>query len=288
MTQNIIELIEQKRSGMSKGQKRIADFVKEHYNEAVFMTAARLGTVVNVSEPTVVRFACGLGFEGYPEFQRELNEYAKTRLTAPERIEVAQKLIGGEGDIITRILTLDAESVRKTRNALSREDFEMSVQALLGARNIYIVGARSAYALACFLDCNLSVIFPSVRLINDRTASGVFEQLFAANEQDVVIGISFPRYSQSTVKALRFARQRGATVIAMTDSDQSPLYEYSSYNLYAKSDIMSFYDSLVAPLSVMNALLTEISLRKKDEVDKTLRDIEEIYESNDIYETTGR
>ena len=288
MTQNIIELIEQKRSGMSKGQKRIADFVKEHYNEAVFMTAARLGTVVNVSEPTVVRFACGLSFEGYPEFQRELNEYAKTRLTAPERIEVAQKLIGGEGDIITRILTLDAESVRKTRNALSREDFEMSVQALLGARNIYIVGARSAYALACFLDCNLSVIFPSVRLINDRTASGVFEQLFAANEQDVVIGISFPRYSQSTVKALRFARQRGATVIAMTDSDQSPLYEYSSYNLYAKSDIMSFYDSLVAPLSVMNALLTEISLRKKDEVDKTLRDIEEIYESNDIYETTGR
>lgn len=288
MAQNIIELIEQKRSTMSKGQKRIADFVKEHYNEAVFMTAARLGTVVDVSEPTVVRFACGLGFDGYPEFQKELNEYAKTRLTAPERIEVAKKLIGGEGDIITRILTLDAESVRKTRNALSREDFEMSVRALLAARNIYIVGARSAYALACFLDCNLSVIFPSVRLVNDRTASGVFEQLFAANSQDVVIGISFPRYSQSTVKALRFARERGATVIAMTDSDQSPLYEYSTYNLYSKSDIMSYYDSLVAPLSVINALLAEISLRRKDEVDKTLRDIEEIYAANDVYEKTDR
>lgn len=288
MAQNIIELIEHKRSTMSKGQKRIADFVKEHYNEAVFMTAARLGTVVDVSEPTVVRFACGLGFDGYPEFQKELNEYAKTRLTAPERIEVAKKLIGGEGDIITRILTLDAESVRKTRGALSREDFEMSVRALLAARNIYIVGARSAYALACFLDCNLSVIFPSVRLVNDRTASGVFEQLFAANSQDVVIGISFPRYSQSTVKALRFARERGATVIAMTDSDQSPLYEYSTYNLYSKSDIMSYYDSLVAPLSVINALLAEISLRRKDEVDKTLRDIEEIYAANDVYEKTDR
>lgn len=285
MHKSVIDLINENKAQFSKGHRRIAEYVETHLEQAAYLTAARLGAEVGVSEPTVVRFACSLGYEGYPEFQRDLNDYAKTRLTAPQRIGVAQKLMGdNNSDVLTRILTLDAESVKRTLRTISREDFDGAVEALINARNIYIIGARSAYALACFLDCNLSVIFPSVRLVNDRTASGVFEQLFAAGPGDVVIGISFPRYTQTTVKALRFASRRGAEVIAMTDSEQSPLVPYSNYKLYSQNDIISYYDSLVAPLSVINALLAALSLRKKDEVDKILEGIEEIYAENDIYE----
>lgn len=286
MPLNVIELIDASYAAFSKGQKRIADFVKNNYSEAAYMTAARLGAVTNVSEPTVVRFACTLGYDGYPEFQRDLNNYAKTRLTAVQRIEVAKKLVGDEEDVISRILSSDAESVRKTAGMVSRADFGSAVDALMTARTIYVVGVRSAYALACFLDCYLSMIFPNVRLINDRTASGVFEQLFAAGPEDTMVAISFPRYSQSTVKAAAFAHKRGARVIALTDGVQSPLVQYSNFNLFSKSDIMSYYDSLVGPLSVIDALLAELSLRKKDEVDKTLHDIEEIFRENDIYEKT--
>ena len=185
--------------------------------------------------------------------------------------------------MLSRVMTLDAESVRQTLRGIDPQQFAHVVDAILKARTIYIIGARSAYALASFLDCNLSIIFPSVRLVNDRTASGVFEQLFAVGPEDVVFGISFPRYAQSTAKALSFAHRRGATVISLTDADHSPLVPFSTYALYARSDIISYYDSLVAPLSVINAILAEISLRRKDEVAKVLEGVEEIYRENEIY-----
>lgn len=283
---NIIEIIDSKWRSLSKSHKTVAEYIETNYYDAAYMTAQRLADQTGVSEPTIVRFATKLGYEGYPELQKDLNEYAKTRITAPQRIDVARRLINesDQEDMISHIIASDIDSLRKTMKMVSREDFNATVDALINARNIYIVGARSAYSLASFLDCNLSAAFPSVRLINDRTASGVFEQLFAVNFSDVVIGISFPRYTLTTVRAMRFANRRGATVVAMTDGDQSPLVKFATYKLYCHSDIVSYYDSLVSPLSVINALLAAISLRRKDDITETLQTIEEIYAENEIYE----
>ena len=284
MRKSAIDVIKEKYPKLSKSHRRLADYCMAHYDQAAYLTASRLGSAVGVSEPTVVRFASRLGYDGYPELQRELCEYAKTRLTSIQRINVSTHLASdGESEMLSRVMTLDAESVRQTLRGIDPQQFAHVVDAILKARTIYIIGARSAYALASFLDCNLSIIFPSVRLVNDRTASGVFEQLVAVGPEDVVFGISFPRYAQSTAKALSFAHRRGATVISLTDADHSPLVPFSTYALYARSDIISYYDSLVAPLSVINAILAEISLRRKDEVAKVLEGVEEIYRENEIY-----
>lgn len=283
MANNVMEIIEQKKGGFSKGQRRIASFIEQHFDEAAFMTAARLGSMTGVSEPTVVRFACSLGYEGYPEFIKDLNEYAKARLTSVQRAGVSSKLIG-EDDVVSRIMSIDAECVKKSIGLISRDDFNGAVDALLAAGTVYILGVRSASALAGFLNCYLSLIFKNVRLINALSASEMFEQLQKLDEGDAIVGISFPRYSQRTVKALRFASSRGAKVISITDSEQSPLVRYSDFRLLARCEIMSYVDSLVAPMSVINALLVALSIRKRDELDKTLSALEEIWDEYDVYE----
>ena len=283
MPANIMERIEQKKAGFSKGQRRISSYITEHYDEAAFMTAARLGVVTGVSEPTVVRFACTLGYEGYPEFIRDLNEYAKARLTAVQRVGVSSKLIG-EDDVITRIMTTDAECVKKSIGSISRADFSASVEALLAADTIYLIGVRSASGLAQFMNCYLTILFKHVKLINALSSSEMFEQMHAIGPSDAIVGVSFPRYSQRTVKALRFAKSRGAKVIGITDSEQSPLVEFCDCKLLARCEILSYVDSLVAPLSVINALLVELSIRKKNELDATLTDLENTFDEYDVYE----
>lgn len=283
MTGSVMERIEAKRSSFSKGHRRIAAYITEHYDEAAFMTAARLGSITGVSEPTVVRFATALGYDGYPEFIKELGEYTKARMTAVQRVGVSSKLIG-EDDVLSRIMSMDAECVKKSIGIVSRTDFNASVDAIANAENIYLLGVRSASTLASFMNCYLSMIYKHVMLINTLSASEMFEQLHKIDKNDVIVGISFPRYSQRTVKALKYARARGAKVIAITDSEQAPIVRYSDFKLLAKCEIMSYVDSLVAPLSVINALLVALSMREKDELDRTLTELEHIWDEYDVYE----
>ncbi len=283
MAYSVMDQIERKSPEFSKGQRRIAAYVSEHFDEAAYMTAARLGAVTGVSEPTVVRFACTLGYEGYPEFLRALNEYAKARLTAVQRVEVSSKLLNHE-DVLASVMTMDAECVRKSINTVDRADFSGAVQAILNAESVYILGVRSASALSTFLYCYLSLFFKNVKLVNSFSASEMFEQIYKLDSSDAIIGISFPRYSQRTVKALRFAHGRGAKVISITDSEQSPLVPFSDFKLLARCEIISYVDSLVAPLSIINALLVALSMAKKDELDNTLRGLEDIWDEYNVYE----
>ena len=267
----------------SKGQKSIAHYVLEHYDEAAYMNAAILGSVANVSESTVVRFAMILGYKGYPEFLRDLNELVKAKLTAIQRVGVA-KLVIGEDDVVKRVLTLDAGCVQKSINIVDRADFDAAVQSIVSAEYIYILGIRSSSALATFLNCYLSMMFKNVKLISSTSTSEMFEEIRAIGNGDIMIGISFPRYSQRTVKALDYAKKRGAKVLSITDSTRSPLVPLSDYKLLAKCEVMSFVDSLVSPLSVINALLLAVGMERKEELQTALVELEEIWEEYDVYD----
>jgi DNA-binding MurR/RpiR family transcriptional regulator len=247
------------------------------------MNAAMLGSVADVSESTVVRFAMALGYKGYPEFLRDLNSLVKAKLTAIQRVGVTKMLIGEE-DIVSRVLTLDADCVRKSTNVVDRADFDAAVTAIVNAGCIYIIGIRSSSALATFLNCYLSMMFKNVKLITSTSASEMFEQIRAIDETDIMIGISFPRYSQRTVKALDYAKRRGAKVLAITDSERSPLVPLSDCKLLAKCEIMSFVDSLVSPLSVINALLLAVGMQKQDDLREALVELEGIWEEYDVYD----
>ena len=267
----------------SKGQKRIANFILESYDKAAFMTASRLGKRVGVSESTVVRFAAELGYDGYPDMQKSLQKMIRNRLTSVQRIEVTNDRIGNQ-DLVSMVLQSDMEKIRLTLEELDREVFDKVVEAIVSARKIYIIGVRSSSAIASFLFFYFNLIFDNVVLVSANTASEVFESLLRVGEGDVVIGVSFPRYSSRTVQAMSFARDRGAATVAITDSEASPLAPICTYTLKARSDMASFGDSLVAPLSLVNALLVAVSRTKNDDVASTFQTLERIWEEYGVYE----
>lgn len=270
---------------MSKGHKRIAEYILEHYDKAAFMTAAKLGNIVGVSESTVVRFATEMGYEGYPEMQKALREFTTNRLTNVQRIDVMSDQIG-EDDLYETVLNMDIDKIRRTLEEGDKEEFYHTVDHLVNAKNIYIIGSRSAAVLARFLNFYFNVIFDNVRLIHTTSTSEMFEQILHIGEGDIMIGISFPRYSKHTVKAFKYASSRGATVIAITDSKTSPLAAYANHMLLARSDMASFADSLVAPLSVINALIVAVGVKKRDYVAENFERLEQIYDEYEVYETS--
>lgn len=266
----------------SKGQKKLADFIREDYDKAAFLTAAKMGEEVGVSESTVVRFAMALGYEGYPEFQKALGELIRTKLNSIQRMEVTYGRIS-QGEILSTVLQSDIDKIKLTMNGIDQEAFEMAVDTLLTARKIYVVGIRSCAPLASFLTFYLNLICENVVSVHTNSSSEIFEQLIRIGEEDVIIGISFPRYSMRTLKALEFASNRKAKVITLTDSIHSPMTLYSSCNLIARSDMASIVDSLVAPLSVVNALVVALCMKKQEEVISTLETLEDIWDEYQVY-----
>jgi len=267
----------------SKGQKAIARYMIEHYDKAAFMTANRLGEVVGVSESTVVRFAVKLGYDGYPELQKALQDMIRNRLTSVQRLEVTSDMIGQQ-NILQTVMQDDMEKISLTLSEINNETFEWTVSELMHAKRIYIMGVRSAGALASFMGFYFNLLFDNVRVINENTASDVFEQILRVEKGDVVIGISFPRYSRRTIKALQYAKNQDASVIAITDSVLSPITKYATCSLFAKSDMASFVDSLVAPLSLINALIVAIGMRQKTSIADTFTKLESIWDEYGVYE----
>ncbi|HHW00383.1 MAG TPA: MurR/RpiR family transcriptional regulator [Clostridiaceae bacterium] len=282
-SQDFIKQIREKFPHFSKGQKLIANYLINHYDKAAFMTAAKLGEEVGVSESTVVRFAAELGFEGYPKMQKVLQELIKSKLTSVQRIEVTSNRIS-EDNILKSVLQSDMNKIKMTMEEIDRESFNCIVEKLLAANKIYVIGVRSSAALASFLGFYFNLIFDNIRLVHTTSVSEMFEQIINAKEGDVVVGISFPRYSKRTIKAMQFVKSQGATVVAITDSMESPISTYADYCLIARSDMNSFVDSLVAPLSVINALIVAVGMRKKESLFKTFDKLEKIWDEYQVYE----
>ena len=270
-------------SKLSKGQKRLATYITDNYDKAVFLTAAKLGEVVGVSESTVVRFAMHLGYKGYPEFQSALEELVRNKLNSLQRMEVTYGRIN-QSKILESVLKADAQRIESSLEKIDENAFELAVDTILNARDIYIIGIRSCAPLANFMAFYFTLIFEHVHLIQTSSSSEIFEQMIHMNESDVIIGISFPRYSMRTLKAMEFANNRSAKVITLTDSVHSPMNLYSSCNLIAESDMASIVDSLVAPLSVINALIVALCMKKQGEVATTLEMLEEIWDEYQVYE----
>ncbi|MEA5010275.1 MAG: MurR/RpiR family transcriptional regulator [Angelakisella sp.] len=285
MVMDLLSKIEKQMPEFSKGQKRIGRYIIEHYDKAAFMTASKLGDTVGVSESTVVRFATEVGFEGYPQLQKNLQEIIRNRLTTVQRMNIIDGQLGNE-DVLTKVLTFDCEKIRRTIEETNRKDFSAAVDTIVNCKEIYVLGIRSSSILASFLSFYFNHIFPHVHNVNTSTASEVFEQMLRIGEGDVLIAISFPRYSQRTLRAARYAKSRGATVIAITDSTSAPLAEVADILLLARSDMASFVDSLVAPLSLINALIVAVGLKKKDEIAQTYATLENIWEEYHVYEKT--
>ena len=283
MSRDILSTISSQMPTFSKGQRLIAKYILESYDKAAFMTASKLGRTVNVSESTVVRFAAELGFDGYPAMQRTLQEIIRNKLTSIQRIEVSDDRIGNH-DILSMVMRSDMEKIRMTLEQVDRTAYDGAVSDIVSARRIYVLGVRSASAISTFLGFYFNLVFEDVVLVNPATASEIFEQILRIGPQDVLIGASFPRYSKRTVKAMQFARNRGAQVVAITDSAASPLASIAQRVLLAKSDMASFVDSLVAPLSLVNALIVAISRAKKQDLAQTLEALEDIWAEFEVYE----
>ena len=283
MSKDILSVIQANMSTFSKGQKLIAAFILDSYDKAAFMTASKLGKTVNVSESTVVRFAAELGYNGYPAMQKALQEMIRNKLTSVQRIEVSNDRIG-DHDILSMVMQSDIEKIHMTLEEADRQDFDRAVDAIVKARHIYILGVRSAAAIASFLGFYFNLIFENVTIVHATSTSEVFEQLLRIGDQDVILGISFPRYSRRTVKAMQFAHDRGAAAIAITDSETSPLAPFSTLTLLAKSDMASFVDSLVAPLSLVNALIVAIGRKKNEDLAHTFETLEQIWDEYEVYE----
>ena len=280
---DLITKIQNELPGFSKGQNQIARFILEHYDKAAFMTASRLGVTVGVSESTVVRFATELGYDGYPHLQRALQEMIRNKLTSVQRMEVAGDRMGGR-DVLQTVLHADTDMIRVTLDEIDRDAFQGAVDALMGAKRIYILGVRSSSALASFLGFYFNLLFENVTLVHTNSVSEIFEQVLRVGPGDVLFGISFPRYSKRTLSAMKYARDRGARVIALTDSQLSPLARVADHVLLARSDMASFVDSLVAPLSVINALIVAVGMSRRDEIEQTFNKLERIWEEYDVYE----
>ncbi len=282
-TNELLNRINSRYSSMSKGQKLIATYITDNYDKAVFLTAAKMGETVGVSESTVVRFATCLGYKGYPEFQSALEEMVRTKLNSVQRMEVTYGRIS-QSEILQTVLASDADKIKSTLEKIDHAAFESAVDTILGAKHLYIIGIRSCAPLASFLAFYCNLMFENVHLLTTNSSSELFEQMLRINEEDAIIGISFPRYSMRTLKALEFANNRSAKVITITDSVHSPMNLYSSCNLIADSDMASIVDSLVAPLSVINALIVALCMKKQKEVAGTLTTLEDIWGEYQVYE----
>jgi len=282
-TNDLTNRINERYSRMSKGQKLLAGYITDYYDKAVFLTASKLGEVVGVSESTVVRFAAQLGYKGYPDFQKALEEMVHQKLNSVERMEAAYGRIS-QSRILESVLRSDIEKIKGTLNKIDPNAFELAVDTLLSAKRIYVVGIRSCAPLASFLAFYLKYMFEDVVLLHTNSSSELFEQMVRIGKEDVIVGISFPRYSMRTLKALEFANDRNAKVITLTDSVHSPMNLYSSCNLIADSDMASIADSLVAPLSVINSLIVALCMRKQDQVASTFEKLEKIWDEYQVYE----
>ena len=283
MSTDILSILKERHPEFSKGQRRIAQYITESYDKAAFMTANKLGKTVGVSESTVVRFAVDLGFDGYPSMQKAMQEMVLNRLTSVQRIEVANDRIGNQ-DVVSKVLQSDIEKLRQTAENVDRKEFQAAVDAVLGAKNIYILGVRSVAPLANFLGYYLNYMFNNVRIVTASGTSEMFEQIVGIGREDVVIAFSFPRYSAATLKAAQYCRSTGATVIAITDNREAPLAQSADRVICAKSDMVSLVDSLVAPLSVVNALIVAIASKREKELHRTFDALERIWDQYHVYE----
>ena len=281
---DLLKIIDDKMGDLSKGQKRIANFLKDHYDKAVYLTASRLGEIAGVSESTVVRFAIELGFDGYPKLQEALQELVKNELTASQRMKVSSdRIVKSDKHIFKSVLESDAARIANTLDTIDQRDFDEAVDYIINAKRVYIVGGRSSSALSNFLDFYLNLMRDNVINASTGVVTETFEHIFRIKEGDLLIGISFPRYSNKTVKAVEYAHGRGARTIAITDSNQSPLAKDANICLTARSDMLSFIDSLVAPLSLINALLVAVSLKCKDNIAEGLDKLEDLWGEYRIY-----
>lgn len=283
MRNDILTILQEKAPTFSKGQRRIAQYILDAYDKAAFMTANRLGKTVGVSESTVVRFAVDLGFEGYPEMQKAMQEMVLNRLTSVQRIEVANDRIGDQ-DVLSMVIHSDIDKLRQTDETLSREEFHAAVDAILKARRIFILGVRSVAPLANFLGHYLNYMFNNVHIVNGFSVGEMFENIVGIGSEDVVVAFSFPRYSASTTKGAQYCRTTGAKVIGITDNRESPLGSVSDHVLVAKSDMVSLVDSLVAPLSVINALIVALASKRQKELHDTFDALEQIWDQYNVYE----
>lgn len=282
-TNDLTSRINECYGSLSKGQKILATYITDNYDKAVFLTAAKMGQVVGVSESTVVRFATHLGYKGYPEFQKALEEMVRNKLNSIQRMEVTYGRIS-QSHILETVLQSDQEKIKDTLEHIDEHAFELAVDTIIKAKHIYIVGIRSCAPLAAFMAFYFNLMFENVTLLQTNNSSELFEQMVRISKDDVIIGISFPRYSMRTLKAMEFANNRNAKVITLTDRVHSPMNLYSSCNLIARSDMASIVDSLVAPLSVINALIVALCMKKQGEVAKTLETLEDIWNEYQVYE----
>ncbi len=283
MKATLIANITERMGGFSKGQKRIAQYILEHYDTAAFMTAYRLGETVGVSESTVVRFAAELGFDGYPQLQKAMQELIRSKLTSLQRIEVTRARMTDD-EVLDNVMSCDMANIRQTLEELPRDVFYQAVDAVVNARRVYIFGAGSCRALANFLAYYLKLLLGDIRLIYTSSEAEIFEELLHIDEKDTIIGLSFPRYSSKAVKTMHFAHSRGAKVVAITDSMISPIADYATYLLLAHSDMATIVDSLVAPLSIINALIVAVSLKKMNSNVAVLEELEQLWEKYQVYQ----
>lgn len=282
MQEDLLQRIEDGMSGFSKSQKLIADYILNSYEKAAYMTALKLGNAVNVSESTVVRFANELGYEGYPELQKDLQALIKNRLTAVQRINITNDRIGS-GSVLKNILSQDIDRIKRTMDEVDTEKFDEAVEKICGARRIYILGVMSANILARFLDYNFQLIFDNIHFVQAINTSGIYQQIINMTSDDVFIALSFPRYSQSTISATAYAKECGANIVAITDSASSPLAQYADQLLIARSDMASFADSLVAPLSLLNAMIVALGAKKKENIEQSFAKLEKLWEEHEVY-----
>ena len=281
MAKSVLHTIEDNLSTFSKGQKRIGRYILDHYDQAAFMTASKLGKLTEVSESTVVRFAAELGFDGYPAMQKALQEMARNRLTSTQRIQAAENIY--DRDVLSSVLQADIENLRQISMDEDRDTFQTAVEKIVHARHIYILGARSSTHLAGYLYFYMQMIFENVTLVQANAAGEIFEQLFRIGTEDVMIAISFPRYSKVTMNSVKFAKDRGATIIAITDNALSPVFQMSDAALLAPCEMISFVDSMVAPLSLINALLVALACRMGKDVSATFSELEGIWNEYDVF-----
>ena len=280
---DILTILQGRMPEFSKGQRRLAQYILDYYDKAAFLTASRLGKAVGVSESTVVRFAVELGYDGYPSMQRAMQEMVVNRLTSVQRMEVANDRIGGQ-DVVYKVLQADVDRLRRSVEMVDRREFQAAVDAVLKAKRIYILGVRSAAPLANFLGYYLNYIFRNVHIVTASGASEMFEKIVGVGQEDVVIAYSFPRYSSTTLKGVQYCRSTGATVIGFTDSRLSPLGQNCDHLLLSKSDMVSLVDSLVAPMSLTNALIVALAARREKELAETFDSLEHIWEEFNVYE----
>ncbi len=285
MKKDLLSRIEDQFSEFSKSQRKIATYIINNYDKAAYMIASKLGEEVGVSESTVVRFAHEMGFEGYPELQSALRDMIRNKLTAVQRIEIANTRMG-DSDVLEKVVLSDVEKLRDTLDNISRDDFNRAVDTIVSAKMIYLLGVRSSASLVSFMNFYFRLIFPNVRLVQTTSSSEMYEELLRVGKGDAVIAISFPRYSKGIIGAVEYTKKAGADIITITDSEISPIAQYADSLLIAKSDMASFVDSLVAPLSIINALIVAIGKKKELDISDTFSRLEAIWDKNEVYDKT--